>query len=131
MLNFAKTTIAVVAVSALFAGNAQADVNADLANICTIVKADDKSELRKKMKLVQNNYKLKLQNYYDGISCGGQSLIRTAIQANAVEAGTLLVKKMPKSALGQPEADGKTLLDWANENGHSASEITQVVSSRI
>jgi hypothetical protein len=32
----------------IFTGNAQADVSEALQNICTIVKADDKGEFRKK-----------------------------------------------------------------------------------
>lgn len=131
MLKLVKTSIAIVATSLLFTGTAQADVNAALANICTIVKADDKSELRKKMKKVQSEFRLKLQDYYDGVSCNGDSLIRTAFKANAVEAGTLLVKKMPKSQLRSPEQDGQTLQSWVAAQSLDSSPIAQVLSSRI
>lgn len=128
-----KTTLFATAVtcSLLFAGNATADVTADLANICTIVKADDKSELRKKIKKVQSNHRLKLQDYYTGITCGGDSLIRAAFKANAVDTGSLLVKKMPKSQLNTPEADGKTLRAWVAENGMMDSPIASVLNKRI
>ena len=131
MLKIVNTSIAIAALSLTVAGTAQADVNTALANICTIVKADDKAELRKKMKTVQKDYKLKLQDYYTGVSCGGESLIRTAFKANAVEAGTLLVKKMPKSQLNAPEQDGKTLRAWVSEQGMMESPIADVLNSRI
>ena len=82
MLKIVKTSVAIASASLLFAGNAHADINSALQNICTIVKADDKSELRKKMKKVQSDYRLKLQDYYNGVSCGGNSLIRTAFLNN-------------------------------------------------
>ncbi len=131
MLKIVNTTIAIAALSFTFAPAANANVNDALANICTIVKADDKGELRKKMKKVQNDYKLKLQDYYTGVSCGGESLIRTAFIANAVDAGSLLVKKMPKSQLNSPEQDGKTLRAWINEQGMMDSPIAEVLNSRI
>jgi hypothetical protein len=48
MLKIVKTSIAIASISLLTAVNAQADVSEVLQNICTIVKADDKGELRKK-----------------------------------------------------------------------------------
>ena len=131
MLKIVKTSIAIATVSLAFAGTAQADVNVALQNICTIVKADDKSELRKKMKKVQADYKLKLQDYYNGISCGGDSLIRTAFLNNATNAGTLLVKKMPKSQLNTPESDGKTLRAWVSEQNLMDSPLAKVLNDRI
>ena len=131
MLKIVKTSLAIATVSLAFAGTAQADVNVALQNICTIVKADDKSELRKKMKKVQADYKLKLQDYYTGISCGGNSLIRTAFLNNATNAGTLLVKKMPKSQLNTPESDGKTLRAWVSEQNLMDSPLAKVLNDRI
>ena len=131
MLKIVKTSIVIVATSFMFAGTAQADVNAALANICTIVKADDKSELRKKMKKVQSEFRLKLQDYYDGVSCDGDSLIRTAFKANAVQSGSLLVKKMPKSQLSSPEKDGQTLQAWVAAQSMTNSPIAEVLNSRI
>mgnify|MGYP003648363558 CR=1 FL=1 len=54
-----------------------------------------------------------------------------AARANAVEAGTLLVKKMPKSDLSSPEQDGKTVIAWAAENGLNASPIMSALNDRI
>ena len=131
MLKIVKTSIAIAAASLMFTGTAQADVNAALQNICTIVKTNDKGELRKKMKKVQSDFRMKLKDYYSGISCGGNSLIRTAMLSEAVDTGTLLVKKMPKKDLKAPEQDGKTLSVWVSENGLDASPIAQELSSRI
>jgi hypothetical protein len=131
MLKIVKTSIAIATISLLAVGNAQADVSDALQNICTIVKADDKGELRKKMKRVQSDYRLKLKDYYTGVTCGGNSLIRTAMLNDAVETGTLMVKKMPKRDLSSPENDGKTVLVWASENGLDTSPIVAALIDRI
>ncbi|WP_158969640.1 DUF3718 domain-containing protein [Paraglaciecola sp. L3A3] len=131
MLKIVKTSIVIATTSLIFAGNAQADVGEALQNICTIVKADDKGELRKKMKRVQSDFSLRIKDYYSGVSCGGNSLIRTAMLNNAVETGTLMVKKMPKSDLSAPENDGKTITAWAAENGLANSPIAAVLKDRI
>lgn len=83
------------------------------------------------MRAVESDYRLKLRDYYSGVSCGGNSLIRTALLSNAVEAGELLVKKMPKSDLAAPEADGKTLQAWVAENGLQDSPIAAVINDRL
>ncbi|MFT5676331.1 MAG: hypothetical protein ACI808_002272, partial [Paraglaciecola sp.] len=127
MLKIVKTSIAIAATSLIMTGTAHADINDALKNICTIVKADDKGQLRKKMKKVKSDFNLKLNDYYSGISCGGNSLIRTAMKNNAVATGTLLVKKMPKRDLSSPEKDGKTVMAWATENGLDSSPIVAVL----
>ena len=131
MLKVVKTTLTIAAASLVFAGSANASVEDSLANICTIVQANDKTELRKKMRAVQSDYRLKLHDYYTGISCNGESLIRTAIKNNAVDVGTLLVKKMPSRELQTPEADGKTLQAWIAENGFQSSPIASELQGRI
>ncbi|MCU7555805.1 DUF3718 domain-containing protein [Alteromonas sp. ASW11-19] len=131
MLKIVKTSLIIAASSFVFANSAHANVNDALANICNIVQADDKGELRKKMRRVQSDYRLKLHDYYTGISCNGNSLIRTAIESNAVEVGTLLVKKMPSRDLQTPEADGKTLQAWIAEKGHQSSPIAAELNDRI
>lgn len=45
-----KRTLVTAILAAAFSVPSLADINADLQNICTIVKNNDKSELRKKMK---------------------------------------------------------------------------------
>jgi hypothetical protein len=131
MLKSVKTSLAVIAVSLTFVGSAQADINDDLKNICNIVKSDDKGELRKKIKTVSTNYGVRFKDVYNGVSCGGESLIRTAMMNEAVETGILMVKKMPKKALGATEADGKTLSAWAEESGFNGSPIFAALNERI
>lgn len=131
MLKIVKTSIVIATASLIFVGTAKADVNDALQNICTIVEADDKAELRKKMKRVQSDYRLKIKDYYAGVSCGGNSLIRTAMLNNAIETGILMVKKMPRGDLTAPEKDGKTVLAWASENGLNDSPIVAVLNDRI
>ena len=131
MLKIVKTSIAISTLSLTLSGTAQADINDALQNICTIVKADDKGELRKKMRRVRSDFRLRLKDYYSGISCGGHSLIRTAMQNDSIETGTLLVKKMPRGELTAPEQDGKTVRAWATENGWEDSPILTVLNERI
>jgi hypothetical protein len=131
MLKIVKASIAIATASLIYAGNAQADINDALQNICTIVKADDKGELRRKMRRVQSDYNLKLKDYYTGVSCGGNSLIRTAMLNNSEETGTLMIKKMPRGDLKAPEKDGKTVLVWASENGLGTSPIVTALNDRI
>lgn len=131
MLKIVKTSLVIAASTLAFSNVAHANVNEALANICTIVQADDKGELRKKMRRVQSDFKLKLHDYYSGISCNGNSLIRTAIVNNAVDVGTLLVKKMPSRDLESPEADGKTLQAWIAEQGLQSNPISSELNNRI
>jgi hypothetical protein len=131
MLRIVKTSIVIATASLMLAGFAQADISEALQNICTIVKTDDKGECRKKMKCVQSVFRLKLKNYYAGISCSGNSLIRTAMLNNTIETGTLMVNKTPKGDLTAPEKDGKTILAWASDNGLNASPIVTALNERI
>ncbi|MFT6207784.1 MAG: hypothetical protein ACJA0T_001698 [Colwellia sp.] len=131
MLKLVKTTMLLVTTSLTFSTIAIADPSSDLANICTIVKADDKGELRKKMKKVQADYKLKLPDYYSGISCGGLSLIRFAFSNDAEAVGKLMIKKMPKSILIAPEADGKTLRAWVSDSDFMEKPLAKALNKRI
>ncbi|MCC2617114.1 DUF3718 domain-containing protein [Aestuariibacter halophilus] len=131
MFKCVKASLAIATLSLIAAPIAHAGVEDALQNICTIVKADDKAELRKKMKAVETDYRLKLQDYYNGISCGGDSLIRHAFVNNAVEAGTLLIKKMPKSQLNAPETDGQTLRAWVSDKGLMDTPLAAVLNERI
>ncbi|ABI72920.1 DUF3718 domain-containing protein [Shewanella frigidimarina] len=121
-----------VAIAALIAASfvsapAIADTDQLVANICDYVKSDDKSRLRKKMK----ESRVKLRNVYSGISCDGSSLLRTAYNSNANDVGEFIAKRLPSSDLATPEADGKTILDWAAANGHDGSPITTAIKERV
>ena len=123
---------AAVAVAVLIAASsvsAPAVANTDqlVANICDYVKSDDKNRLRKKLK----EARVKLRNIYSGLSCDGSSLLRTAYNSNANDVGEFIAKRLPGSDLSVAEADGKTILDWANANGHSGSPITAAINDRV
>ena len=126
-----KLFLAAALAATLSPSVAFADVNEALENICSIVKADDTSELRKKMRVVQSEYKLRLGDFYQGVSCGGLSLIRHAVSNGAIEAGELMIKKMRKSDLETPESDGQTLQQWLSTNGHAGSNLATVLAERI
>lgn len=117
--------------SAIISLPSMADINSDLANICTIVKNNDKSELRKKVNKVKKDYKVKLSDYYSGITCGGNTLIRHAIVSGSPDAGAYLVQQMRKTDLKKPGKDGKTIKEWAEENGHLAGPIAEALLKRL
>ncbi|QIR13743.1 DUF3718 domain-containing protein [Shewanella aestuarii] len=121
-----------VAIAALIVASsvsAPAVANGDqlVANICDYVKSDDKNRLRKKLK----ESRVKLRNIYASISCDGSSLLRTAYSANANDVGEFIAKRLPSSDLSTPEADGKTIIDWASANGHGGSAITAAINDRL
>ncbi|WP_438864166.1 DUF3718 domain-containing protein [Neptunicella sp.] len=127
-----KKLLAIAALSTvLVAPMSFADVNEDLQNICTIVKNNDKGELRKKMRSVQNDYNLRLGDFYTGVSCGGNSLIRYSMQNNATDVGTYMIKKMSKKDLSQAEADGMAIQQWAETNGYIETEIGKELVDRL
>lgn len=109
----------------------QADPAVELVNICTIIKKDDKSELRKKLKRIKNEYKLRLGDYYSGIRCGGDSMIRFAMSNDAAMTGGYLISQMRKSELRTAEQDGKTVMQWAEETGYIESSVGEALLSRI
>jgi len=98
-----------------------------VASICDYVKANDKNRLRKKLK----ESRVKLRQVYSGISCDGQSLLRTAYAANANDAGEFVAKRLSVNELSVPEADGMTIQAWAEANGHGASPISAAVKERL
>ncbi|QYJ78142.1 DUF3718 domain-containing protein [Shewanella acanthi] len=98
-----------------------------VASICDYVKANDKNRLRKKLK----ENRVKLRQIYSGISCDGQSLLRTAYGASANDAGEFVAKRLSAHELGISERDGLTIEAWAVANGHGASPITAAVKERL
>lgn len=111
--------------------SAVADVNDDLKNVCTIVKNNDKSEFRKKMRTIQQNYNMRLGDFYSGVSCSGASLIRFAMQNHADDVGVYMIKNMSKGDLQKPEGDGKTIQQWSVENKLADGLIGKELVARI
>lgn len=126
-----KVSILAASVSIAAPSFAGGDINSALANICNIVKTNDKGALRSKMKRVEADFGVKLRDVYNGVTCGGQSLIRTAMLSEAVDTGTFMLKKMSKTALKKPEQDGMTLSAWVAEKGLDSSPLAAVLKERI
>ncbi|WP_218352788.1 DUF3718 domain-containing protein [Alteromonas lipotrueiana] len=124
-----KGLLASVAISCAF--SVQADIETDLTNICHLVNTDDRSGFRKKIRTVEIDYRLKLQDYYEGITCNGHSLVRTAILKNSLGVGTLLVKTLPRNHLKSPEQDGVTLQAWVNQRGLQRNKIAKILQHRL
>ncbi|MEP4888819.1 MAG: DUF3718 domain-containing protein [Aliiglaciecola sp.] len=120
-----------VMINVFYASNAKGDINTALNSLCAIVASDDYSNLQQKLTEMRTQYRLKLQHYYDGISCGGQSLIRTALLNEAHHTAQLLMKNLPKSKLTAPERDGKTLRQWINEKNLMGTPSSDVLSNQL
>ncbi|WP_133405842.1 DUF3718 domain-containing protein [Parashewanella tropica] len=91
-------------------------------SVCSYVKANDKSRLRKKLK----EGRLTLRNIYTDLKCNGDNLLQTAYKAGANETGEYIVKRVSKKALAQ-----SNVWDWANANGHAASPISTVLKGKL
>ena len=114
-------TLVIGFASASFTQTAQAAGAEALTGICENVAADDKSRFRKKLK----ESGMKLRDIYDGISCGGENLVRYAMSTKAEDVGSYIVKRMPASHFA---SSGD--LDWANTSGHAASPIASSIAAR-
>ena len=98
-----------------------ADVGALLAGICDNVASDNKGRFRKKLKEAG----VKLRNIYDGISCGGENLVRYAIKSGAKSTGKFIVKRLPASHFA-----GSGDAEWAAGNGFADSPIVKAIADR-
>ncbi|MBR9726404.1 DUF3718 domain-containing protein [Shewanella intestini] len=126
-MRLVAVTLAVIFVASFVSTPAVANSNQLAANICNYVKSDDKNRLRKKLK----ESRVKLRNIYSGISCDGSSLLRTAYNSNANNIGEFIAKRLSSKELSATEADGNTIIDWANANGHGGNAITAVINDRL
>ena len=97
------------------------DVASFLAGVCDNVANDNKGRFRKKLKSAG----VKLRNIYDGVTCGGEPLVRYAMQKGAKSVGVFMVKRMPASHFA---SSGD--LEWASSNGFGDSAIAKAISKR-
>ncbi len=110
---------------------AVASLEDELANICTIVKNDDKTQLRKKLTRIEKEHRLKLSKFYDSLRCNNLELIRFAVIHNSDDAGVYLTRKLSRTSLGKVSEDGLTLQSWAEANGYTSSKIIESVIKRL
>ncbi len=73
---------------------AQAGDNLSL-RICEYVSVNDKKRLRSYLK----KNKLKIRSVFGSIKCNGQNLLEFAASSNALDAGEMIIGKLPKSAV--------------------------------
>lgn len=121
-------TVAALLAASSFVPPAQAAGGDQLvASICDYVKSNDKKRLRKKLK----ESRVKLRNVYSDVSCDGSSLLRTAMTNNAEKVGSFIAKRLSKRELVKAEADGKTILAWAESNGYGGGNISATIKEKI
>lgn len=78
-------------------------------NLCKYAKTDDRSKMRKKLKVAR----VRLKEIYPGLICGtAGSLMRVAIANDALNAAKFIASKAGKSGLSGVEKDGKTALQF-------------------
>ncbi|ASJ97811.1 MULTISPECIES: DUF3718 domain-containing protein [Shewanella] len=127
-MRFLPTTLAVVIAASVYTVPAPVQANDQLvANICNYVQADDKNRLRKKLK----EARVKLRNVYEGVACEGDSLLRFAMKSGANDVGEFMAKRLSTEDLSVKEADGMTVVEWAEGNGHGGSPITAAIKERL
>lgn len=87
------------------------------ATLCDYARANDRTLFRKKLK----DADLQLRRVYGGILCAkdgsflGGTLLRTAIAFNATDVAEFILSQTGSSALSSPEHDGKTIVQWTEE----------------
>ncbi len=105
----------------------QVQANGVAQAICGYVASDHKSRLRDQLRA----NKIKLKKIYKGMRCNNESLLRFAMINNADSAGGFIAKRLSVSILEKPESDGKTVLQWASENGKDGSGTVASIKKRL
>jgi len=96
-------------------------------SICGYVQSDHKSRLRDQLRA----NKIKLKRIYSGLTCNNSSLLRFAMLNDADNAGAFIAKRLSVKLLSGAEPDGKTILQWASENGKDASGTVKAIRKRM
>lgn len=97
------------------------NVEAALSGICENVVSDNKTRFRKKLK--ESN--IKLRDVYQGITCGGENLVRFAMKSGSQSTGVFIVKRLPQSHFA---TSGDA--EWATSNGFAESDIAKAIATR-
>lgn len=118
---------AFVSVMALPASAFADDMARVIASVCDCTKANDRSNLRKKL----DGAGLDLRHVYEAIVCPGSgnfeggSLLRLATISGSVDAATFIATKIGKNGVTKPEKDGKNVIEWADAKSASADANTK------
>ncbi|GHE79294.1 DUF3718 domain-containing protein [Thalassotalea profundi] len=108
-----STITALTLTSVVFVPQVQASNIAQ--SVCEYVAADDKKRMRSFLK----TNKLKIRNIFSGIQCNGQNLLEFAATAGAIDTGSMIISKLPKSVVSENlaliQSGSQPLIDAANE----------------
>ena len=98
--------------------------NADDINFkaCESVKQNRPQVLREML----SEYRVKLRNIYDGISCDNKPLIQASFEKNAVATGGFIARQLPVSYLNEQD-----VLGWAEKSGYKDSPLFESIKSRV
>lgn len=125
MKNILSVAVAVTIGCGLMAPSVKADGVGQA--ICGYVASDHKSRLRDQLRA----NKIKLKKIYSSMKCNDMSLLRFAMHNNADKAGAFMAKRISASLLSAAESDGKTVLQWASENGKDSSATVSAIKKRL
>ena len=79
-------------------------------SLCEAAQNDDRRVMRKKLETAR----LRLNNIYDSIKCGGEgSLLRVATTSGSLNAAKFIATKISKDSITQPESDGKNIIEYS------------------
>ena len=117
----ATITVVLALLGSSLVSTAKASDVSALNGICENIAADNKSRFRKKLK----ESGVKLRNIYDGVSCGGENLVRYAMSKNANDVGSYIVKSLPASHFS---TSGD--VEWASSKGMATSPIVESIAAR-
>ena len=107
------------------------DVDRLMVSICDLVKNNNRSALRKKLKSAN----LKLRTSYNALVCqpeadfAGGSLLRAASFYGSTDISKFLVRKIKKEQLTAKEHDGKSIIEWS-EKALSSGGVKDVAKTQ-
>lgn len=107
------------------AAPAQADdLDRLVQSLCDYTKANDRTNLRKKLKSAD----VQLRRVYNGVVCGadgefpGGSLLRVTVVYGAADAAEFIVSQVGADTAKSPEADGKSVVQWGQQYSSDANK---------
>ena len=78
-------------------------------NLCEAAKTDDRSGMRKKLKMAN----MRLKDIYFAIQCGSTgSLLRVATESGSLEAATYISTQVGSKGIQDKGSDGKDIIEW-------------------
>ena len=100
------------------------DLDRLVQSLCDYTKANDRANLRKKLKSAD----VQLRRVYGGVTCGadgafpGGSLLRVTVAYGAADAAEFIVSQVGADTIKAPEQDGKSVVQWGEQFNGDASK---------